>query len=285
MNARFISVSILVCLSALVLLGGCVPEQKYKEALAANNRAQVLLEEARGEAAAATEARRQTEVTLASTRSALGQKDKLLVRQRQALTDADRRHAKLQKLYNDLLAADPGPKPFGEIALPARLDEALQAWAKAHRDLVDYDRARGMVKFKTDLVFARGSDGVQVEAKETLVKLAEIIKADEAGEFHVYIAGHTDDMRIAKPETLRRHPTNWYLSVHRAVAVKDVLSEAGVAEQKLGVMGFGEFHPVAPNAPDGKGNPANRRVEIWIIPPARFLTASAAAQAAPETKD
>jgi flagellar motor protein MotB len=37
-------------------------------------------------------------------------------------------------------------------------------------------------------------------------------------------------------------------------------------------MGFGEYHPVAPNKPGKKGNQANRRVEIWIVPPGSFLT-------------
>lgn len=286
MNARLIFSSVLVGLLAVALLGGCVSEQQYKEALAANNRAQALLTEARAEVEAAAEARRQAERDLAAAQATAGQKDQLIGRQQQGLTDADRRYARLKKLYDELVAADPGPRPFGDVALPPELDTALSEWASAHPDLVAYDRARGMVKFKTDLVFGVGSDEVQPEAKRTLVKLADILKAIEPGEFHVYIAGHTDDIPIGKPQTRRRHPTNWYLSVHRAVAVKDVLAAAGVVEQSLGVMGFGEFHPVAPNAPGKKGNPVNRRVEIWIVPPQRFLTAPAAVPAAPaETKD
>jgi len=286
MNARFISVGVLASLLALSLLGGCVSSQKYKEALAANNRAQALLDQARGQAEAANEARRQLEMDLAAQKATADQKDQLIARQQQALAAADKRFKDLQARYK-ADTADLGPAPYGAlVALPPELDTALREWAEAYPNLVEYDPARGMVKFKTDLMFAAGSDDVQAEAKATLVKLAEIIKTAKPGKFHVYVAGHTDDMPIGKPETKRRHPTNWYLSVHRAVAVKDVLAAAGVDEKTLGVMGFGEFHPVAANAPNKRGNPLNRRVEIWIVPPERFLTAPAAEVEAPaEGKD
>jgi len=69
-----------------------------------------------------------------------------------------------------------------------------------------------------------------------------------------------------------------YLSVHRAVAIKKVMEKAGLAAARIGVMGFGEYHPIAPNKSSGgknRGNQANRRVEIWIVPPNRFLTSPA----------
>jgi len=79
-------------------------------------------------------------------------------------------------------------------------------------------------------------------------------------------------MPIRRPQTKRTHPDNWYLSVHRAVAVQKELARAGLAPARIGTMGFSEYHPVEPNAPGNKGNGANRRVEIWIVPPGRFLT-------------
>ncbi|NQU76594.1 MAG: OmpA family protein, partial [Planctomycetes bacterium] len=87
----------------------------------------------------------------------------------------------------------------------------------------------------------------------------------------------TDDIPISTA-TARRHPTNWYLSVHRAVSVVGALSTAGVPAKRMGAMGFGEFHPIAPNAPGHKGNPQNRRVEIWIVSPERLLTTAATSE-------
>ena len=109
--------------------------------------------------------------------------------------------------------------------------------------------------------------------KPALAAFARVINGPQAAKFYIYIAGHTDDVRIAKKITLLRHPTNWYLSAHRAVAVQIELSKAGVAAYRLGVMGFSQYHPIAPNKSGSKGNPANRRVEIWIVPPDRLLTA------------
>jgi flagellar motor protein MotB len=36
--------------------------------------------------------------------------------------------------------------------------------------------------------------------------------------------------------------------------------------KRMSVRGFSEYRPVAPNAPGKKGNPQNRRVEIYIVP-------------------
>ena len=111
-------------------------------------------------------------------------------------------------------------------------------------------------------------------ALAALKKLAEVLNTADAKPFNIYVAGHTDDMPIVRAETKREHPTNWYLSVHRAVAVQTVMAAAGLAQPRAGVMGFSEYHPVATNPPAHKGNQANRRVEIWIVPPDRFLTST-----------
>jgi hypothetical protein len=62
------------------------------------------------------------------------------------------------------------------------------------------------------------------------------------------------------------------LSAFRARSVIKVLFEAGVAQNRMAIVGFSKYHPVQANKPKG-GNPANRRVEIWIVSPERLLTA------------
>ncbi|MCK5175184.1 MAG: OmpA family protein, partial [Planctomycetes bacterium] len=62
------------------------------------------------------------------------------------------------------------------------------------------------------------------------------------------------------------HPTNWHLSVHRAISVLNVMTQNKVSPKRLSVRGFGEFRPAEPNKADKKGNAANRRVEIFIVP-------------------
>jgi len=36
--------------------------------------------------------------------------------------------------------------------------------------------------------------------------------------------------------------------------------------KRLSVRAFGEYRPIEPNQPGKKGNPKNRRVEIYIVP-------------------
>ena len=40
----------------------------------------------------------------------------------------------------------------------------------------------------------------------------------------------------------------------------------GLVPERGSVRGFGEFRPIVPNEPNKKGNPQNRRVEIYIVP-------------------
>jgi len=58
---------------------------------------------------------------------------------------------------------------------------------------------------------------------------------------------------------------NMDLSKRRANAVKNLLVQRGVAENRIEVVGFGETMPVATNDTEA-GRQKNRRVEIKIAP-------------------
>jgi len=275
MDAKRISTGLLVSLLLGVMFaGGCVSAQKYKDVVAANDRAQGELQEAGRQLQTAFADAERLRGELAAMQSGLSGKSEEIASLEDANADLTQSLARLKAMYDDLMK-DPGLPPFSDVvALPPELDKQLQAWAAQYPE-IEYDRRRGMVKFKTDVVFAKGSDTVNAAGQAALVKFAQIVRGAEAAKFAIYIVGHTDDIPVTKPETLRRHPNNWYLSVHRAVSVKDVLAAAGVPDRQLGVAGFGEYHPIAPNAPGKKGNEKNRRVEIWIVPPNRALTTDA----------
>jgi chemotaxis protein MotB len=142
--------------------------------------------------------------------------------------------------------------------LPRDIDQALLTWSQRFQDRVSYDRGRAAVSFANDRLFELGSDTVQADANVTLNDLAGIL-ATLPQEYEIVIVGHTDDAPITKPETRAKHPTNWHLSVHRAISVKDMLNKAGVPAKRLGVMGYGSNRPVASD------RAKNRRVEIFII--------------------
>lgn len=166
----------------------------------------------------------------------------------------------------ELIAAMQDKLMAGGMALPAELSTLIEDFAKAHPEMVSFDAEKGLIKFKSDLLFEKGSDTVTADAADAVTSLCAILNSDGGKEFDVIIAGHTDDVPIKKPDTLAKHPTNWHLSSHRGISVLNVMTAAGVEPERLSVRGFGEFRPVEDNKPDKKGNPANRRVEIYIVP-------------------
>lgn len=170
-----------------------------------------------------------------------------------------------------------------ETKLPAALDSALKDFAAQYPSAVYYDPKRGIVKWTSDLLFALGSDVVKESAKDPLEGFAEIMNSPAAQGFEALIVGHTDNMRISREETRRMHPTNWHLSVHRAISVSDVLQKDGVGATRIGVMGFGEYRPIESNESE-TGRSQNRRVEIYIVP-AGTIGGVVAPQMAAATKE
>lgn len=153
----------------------------------------------------------------------------------------------------------------GGAALPPVLTTKLEDFANAS-DMVTYDADRGIVKFKSDLLFEIASDVVATTAVQAVKSLCGILNSEEAKQFDIIVAGHTDDIPIEKPATRAKHPTNWHLSAHRAISVLNVMTSSGIESKRVSVRGFGEYRPVEPNAPNKGGNPKNRRVEIYIVP-------------------
>jgi chemotaxis protein MotB len=153
----------------------------------------------------------------------------------------------------------------GGTQLPVELSTMLEDFAANNPNMITFDASRGIVKFKSDLLFEPGSDKVAPAAVEAVKSLCTILNSPQAEQFDIIIAGHTDDIPIGKPETRQKHPTNWYLSAHRAISVLDVMVQNNMSPERLSVRGFGEYRPVEPNQPNKKGNPQNRRVEIYIV--------------------
>ena len=131
-----------------------------------------------------------------------------------------------------LIAAMQQKMLFGGAALPVELNTMLEDFAKNHK-MVTYDPSTGIVKFESDLLFAAGSDTVEPEASEAVKALCGIMNSEEAKEFDIIIAGHTDDMRIAKPDTLQKHPTNWHLSAHRAISVLNLMQNNNIIATRM----------------------------------------------------
>lgn len=151
----------------------------------------------------------------------------------------------------------------GGIQLPMELNLALKEFAQ-NNDMVSFDEATGVLKFKSDLLFKSGSAEVIDSAKESIKSLAGIMNSEQAGQFHLIIEGHTDSDPIKYSKHL--HATNWHLSSHRAIAVLEFMTANGISPKRLSARGFADQRPLQPN--DTKeGKAANRRVEIKVIAP------------------
>jgi chemotaxis protein MotB len=146
-------------------------------------------------------------------------------------------------------------------SLDPETDAALRELAAQHPDLIEYVPELGMLRFKSDVTFASGSDEVNASARPTLQQLASILNNAAAG-YDVKILGHTDSQPVRR--SVNRHPTNMHLSAHRAISVRRELVNMGVAPQRFEVAGRGEFDPLVPNNANGN-TPRNRRVEVYLM--------------------
>lgn len=117
------------------------------------------------------------------------------------------------------------------------------------------------VTFSAALLFAARSLRIRSEAGMYLDLMSTAL--DLHPDFAIEVRGHTDDT----PTGGGYFPTNWELSAARAAAVaRELIDEYEVEPARVTISGRGAFEPVADNdTPEGRA--ANRRVEVYIIPP------------------
>jgi len=250
--------SIVLLIIALTLCG-CVKQEKYDDLKLRNRSQQQRIDELEGQLNVTKLKLAQTEKQLAEAQEAGGADVNALNKKIEALqNDIDKKAALISRMQDQLVK--------GGAVLPPELASALEKFAAANSDMITFDEASGMVKFKSDLLFEKGSDVVAPQAAEPIKKLCEIINSTNAQGFDIVIAGHTDDMPIRKSETMSQHPTNWHLSAHRAISVEKIMETNGIKPTRISVRGFGEYRPLEANEAGKKGNPKNRRVEIYLVP-------------------
>jgi len=256
-TAKF-SVLFLLCTFVVLIINGCVSEQQYKDMKVQNDTQQKRIAELESELQT-TRVRLEQLKRQLETAEGRGSVEISALQQKIAALEEDIEKKKklISSMQEQLLS--------GGASLPVELSTMLEEFAK-DKEMVAYDSSRGVVKFKSDLLFGVGSDIVAPAADKVVKSLCKILNSEQGKKFDVIIAGHTDDIRIGKPDTREKHPTNWHLSAHRAISVLNIMSKNGVDPKRTSIRGFGEFRPIAPNMPNKKGNSQNRRVEIYIVP-------------------
>ena len=117
---------------------------------------------------------------------------------------------------------------------------------------------RGVIlEIRDNILFDSGKADIKPEAAEVLRKVAGIIRSVPN---QIIVEGHTDNVPINTP----RYPSNWELSVDRAVrVVRFLIANYHIAPERFLATGYGEYHPVADNS-TVEGRARNRRVNIVI---------------------
>ncbi len=121
------------------------------------------------------------------------------------------------------------------------------------------ENERGLtIRILEDILFASGKSKLNPDSKEVLGKLADIIKALPND---IRVEGHTDNVPISTNE----YPSNWHLSVNRALnTAYFLIEEKNISADKVSIVGYSEYKPIAPNTSDD-GRALNRRVDLVII--------------------
>lgn len=165
------------------------------------------------------------------------------------------------------------------VSLSFKLDQALKERVK---ELADYrSEFFGNLKkilgeredirvvgdrfiFQSEVLFDVGSDKIGEAGQQRLHDLAGALKEiahkiPVSTPWILRVDGHTDVLPIKSAS----FPSNWELSMARAISVVKFLIDAGIAPQHLVAAGFGEFHPLdSGNTPESLAR--NRRIEFKL---------------------
>ncbi|MBD8694755.1 flagellar motor protein MotD [Stenotrophomonas sp. CFBP 13718] len=113
------------------------------------------------------------------------------------------------------------------------------------------------VEINSDILFPTGASMLDVHARDTLAKLAEVLRDVPNS---VRVEGHTDNIPIATAQ----FPSNWELSAARAASVVHLFADQGLQPARLAMVGYGEFRPREDNT-SADGRNRNRRVMVIIL--------------------
>lgn len=248
------------------LLGGCNDQLKNENAAlrVQNQAAMERLSEAEAD-------RARLEEQIIALRSDTSGRD-TIARQEQLIATLQSERDTLRGYYDQLqiqykalvekMAAAGAVRGGSERQLDPATRSLLRELEKNYSQYFSYDEQAGRLRFSSDVTFASGSATVSSQVTEALGKLAQILNQEAASEVIVSVYGHTDDVPVRKPETVRLFKNNMGLSVARADAVAKILAANGVAQDRITTKGFGETQPISKTE-----KARNRRVEIYLTMP------------------
>jgi chemotaxis protein MotB len=142
------------------------------------------------------------------------------------------------------------------------LEDEMRAALESKDVTISQLQGKLTVNILDRVLFDSGEAELKPDGAAVLRKVAEVLA--QHPNLKIHVIGHTDNVPI-RASARNRFPSNWELSTARANAAVRFLSEkAGVDPRRLGVVGYGEFRPIADNA-NAEGRARNRRIAITIL--------------------
>lgn len=139
------------------------------------------------------------------------------------------------------------------------LEEEMRSDLESKDVTISNLQGRLTVNILDRVMFDSGEAILKPDGEAVLRKVASILAGHP--ELKIHVIGHTDNVPIRT-----RFASNWELSTARALAAVHFLTEkAGVDPRRIGVVGYGEYRPIADNA-TAEGRARNRRIAITILP-------------------
>ncbi|KAA5539234.1 OmpA family protein [Adhaeribacter rhizoryzae] len=250
-------------LSLGLLATSCVSSKKYETALAINRELQANRDALSKEKAALEEERS----TLAKEKAALEEEKNATEKSLKANLQSS--NQRVNQLSSDLQAQEDRLREMQRILaekdravndLKNRVSQALLGF-KAGDLTVNVKNGKVYVSLSEQLLFKSGSTKVDPKGQDALQKLAFALK--DQPDVNVLIEGHTDDVPIAKGTVGMKD--NWDLSVLRATEIARIVTNAGLAPERVTPSGHSKYVPVVANT-NPESRQLNRRTEIILTP-------------------
>ena len=178
-----------------------------------------------------------------------GKKVSISVKRTQPVDDMSHIMTQAEGEQNKQGSSQPGGNLVDQIRQLTEADPDIQ---------VTHTHQGTRLSFEDQVLFNFGRAAINPAGFVFLNKIADALNKIP---YAVRVEGHTDNV----PIQTRRFPSNWELSVARAVNVVKYFAEvSNIDPRRLSAVGYGESRPVAAN--DTRPNRAkNRRVEIFLL--------------------
>jgi chemotaxis protein MotB len=243
----------LAVLATAVIASGCVSSGTFKKMEESKNQEIASLQQEKGTLEQNKAALEKEKAALENDNASLKGQITAVEQQKAA---AQQQVGALEQQKASLVAASQQQQQQYEALVQGLSKEVEkgQLQVKQYKNMLSVDLAE-------QIFFDSGRATLKKEGKGVLKKVGDALKGYENK--IIRVVGHTDNVPVAK-SLQAIYPTNWELSVARAVNVVRYLQEVGVPPERMVPSGRAQYDPVASNdTPEGRQK--NRRIEILLI--------------------